>query len=341
MKRKYGGSPGSTDGHGSALRTFGDASAAAAGGGLFAWFRSKKNRPGPLTGDHKTLGNYELTARTSPTSDAFPTEDALRQMRYRAYLAKERLTSEYTVNSDLTRVGGDNTDSEDGEMGWRKKTGKDINEKVVSVRSVHQDTFDREQTLTRDADWDPAKDLDWNRDTLVGLDSLKHQKNLSMTSARDMSMSPERRPMMHIRQLSDVDGPQGSDPMSDTLGHTRGLSLSRPLLQLPEAAMTSDTAPPPLDHHDYHERGSSNMDFGEFGAGGLAGIGSARRNERLRSESLDVSGDVHFRSSSVATVVERPPSSLSTGGSERGRPLRSPSGPRQSTLSSHSSILRD
>ncbi|KAJ4475081.1 acid protease [Lentinula aciculospora] len=341
MKRKYGNSGASTDEHAPPSRAFEDAPLAnsVAGGGLFAWFRSKK-KSSPYVGDQKGLGAYELAGRTSPTTDTFPTEDALRQMRYQAYMNKERLTSEYTVSSEHTRI--EDADGHDGEMGWRKKLGekypRDTSDGLIASR-----------TLTQDADWDPAKELDWNRDTLVGLDSPVHTMDAPMVNTRDLSLSPERRPVMTRRESSDAAGSRSSRAEPSTLfGHGRGQSISLPLLQLPETALTLDNTPltshstqDPTNRSSAQSSSSPENDFdlGEFG-GGMAGVGSARRNERLRSESLDISGDIALPSS-----LERPSSSYSSYSSrfERGRPTRTPTGPRQSTLSSHSSsiILHD
>ncbi|KAJ3771179.1 acid protease [Lentinula raphanica] len=338
MKRKYTGSGASSDGHGPTPRTFGDASAttgSAPSGGLFAWFRPKK-KLSPYIGDSKALGAYELAARSSPTTDSFPSEDALRQMRYQAYMDKQRLTSEYTVSSEHTRVG-DADDGHEGEMGWRKKLG----DKYV------RDASDG-RTLTQDADWDPAKELDWNRDTLVGLDSPVHHKDASDAIAREASTSPERRPIVPRRGSSDAAGSRSSrfEPSINLTSHGRGQSLSLPLLQMPETALTVDDNPTTsrsinqdvTDRHSPSHSSSSRddvVDLTEFG-GGMAGVGSARRNERLRSESLDISADVVLPSS-----IERPQSSYSSYSSrfERGRPARTPTGPRQSTLSSHSSSI--
>ncbi|KAJ3797425.1 aspartic peptidase domain-containing protein [Lentinula aff. detonsa] len=341
MKRKYRGSGTSTEDPGPPLRTLGNAPVtnSTAGGGLFAWFRSKKESS-PYIGDQKGLGAYELAARSSPTTDTFPSEDALRQMRYQAYVNKSRLTSEYTVSSEHTRIG-DADEGYDGEMGWRKKLG----EKYVRDAS---DGLPTSRTLTQDADWDPARDLDWNRDTLVGLDSTAHHKDASMGKARDSSLSPERRPIIPRRESSDAAGSRSSRfvPSTDLPDHGRGQSLSLPLLQMPESALMADNTPltsqSTQNSADRSTARSSSdpeddMDLAEFG-GGMAGIGSARRNERLRTESLDISADMILES-----TVERPASSYSSYSSrlERGRPTRTPTGPRQSTFSSHSSIIHD
>ncbi|KAE9394730.1 acid protease [Gymnopus androsaceus JB14] len=266
MKRKYPNSGGSVDGHGPSLRSFGDAPAA--GGGLFSKFRPKKSRPSPYISDNKDLGIYELAARTSPTADAFPSADVLREFEIRR---------RYTVNSDRTRVG-DVEEGEDSEMGWKKKVGGGGN----------GDAFDGLSTMR----------------TLSPQHSSKHhEKNSSQGTARDFSQSPERRPMMHRRESSgDTNGSRSSPLRVDDLpgGHSRGPSLSFPLLQLPETALTHDTT----SHVDETALG---LDLGDFSDPMPSTLG-----------------------------VERPSSSLSSG-SERGRPARMPSGPRQSTLSSSSS----
>ncbi|KAJ3881652.1 aspartic peptidase domain-containing protein [Lentinula edodes] len=339
MRRRYRGSGASTDEHGLPSRAFGDASAtnSTKSGGLFAWFHPKKISS-PYVGDQKGLGAYELAGRTSPTTDTFPSEDALRQMRYQAYMNKERLTSEYTVSSEHTRIG-DAEDGNDAEMGWRKKIG----EKFPRDTS---DGLTTSRTLTQDADWNPAKEFDWNRDTLVGLDSPTHNKDEQIANAR--ALSPEGRPIIPRRESSDAAGSRSSrfEPSTDLLGHGRGQSITLPLLQLPETALMLDSTPlTSQSTQDTADRSpaqttssrENDWDLGEFGSG-MAGVGSARRNERLRSESLDISGDINLPSS-----VERPASSYSSYSSrfERGRPARTPTGPRHSTLSTSSSIIHD
>ncbi|KAJ4481812.1 aspartic peptidase domain-containing protein [Lentinula lateritia] len=337
MRRRYRGSGASTDEHGLPSRAFGGASAtnSTKSGGLFAWFHPKKISS-PYVGDQKGLGAYELAGRTSPTTDTFPSEDALRQMRYQAYMNKERLTSEYTVSSEHTRIG-DAEDGNDAEMGWRKKIG----EKFPRDTS---DGLTTSRTLTQDADWNPAKELDWNRDTLVGLDPPTHNKDEQIANAR--ALSPEGRPIIPRRESSDAVGSRSSrfEPSTDLSGHGRGQSITLPLLQLPETALmltplTSQSTQDTADRSPAQTTSSpeNDWDLGEFGSG-MAGVGSARRNERLRSESLDISGDINLPSS-----VERPASSYSSYSSrfERGRPARTPTGPRHSTLSTSSSIIHD
>lgn len=319
MRRKYPSSSSSIDGHEPSLRSYEDAPAT--GGGLFAGLR-KKSRP---VGDHKDLGRYELAGRTSPTGGAFLSEDALREMRYNSYMKNERFAD--TFNSDHTRVG----DVEEGmndEMGWKKSINDD--EKSAS------DAISSMRTVNRNADWDPSPGhgLDWNQGTLVGLDSPRHHRNhISQESARDLSLSPELQHTMHRRKSSDAIGSQLADDSQG--GHGRGPSLSFPLLQLPETAFTHDTTP-----FERVQETALGLDLGEFG--GMAGIGTGRRKEKLRSESLDISGigDTHssFSGQVPSSIgIERPSSSLSTSVSERGR-LRTSPGHGQSPTSSASHL---
>ncbi|KAF9073316.1 aspartic peptidase domain-containing protein [Rhodocollybia butyracea] len=301
MKRKYRGTGPSPNANGSALRSFEDSPAStAADGGLFGWFRSKKSTHDPYIRDQKDLGAYQLAGRHSLTTDTLPSEDALRQMRYKSYLQRERLASEYTINSEHTRIG-DLEDVADGEFGLKKKAdGKSTPPRDITIGS-----------LSRDIDWDPAKDLDWNRETLVGLDSSMHYKDMSWSSARDRSLSPEQRPMMLQLGSKEAGGSRSSrvEPLSDSPGHGRGPSITHPLLQLPETALIYDNnTPQSLPATPEHDSSRSDLDLdqGEFGEfGGMAGVGSARRNKRLHSESLDM----NIR---PISTIEPPPSSHST-----------------------------
>ena len=175
---------------------------------LFAlrWFVSRRPwgkgnrgvRRGEFGGDQKGLGAYELARRGSQSSDSQPSEDALRQMRFEAYVRKNRDSFEHSTSTARTRVGdeGDGGGGGDRELGYK-----------AGLQSVEL------SPLPGADSWDPATGLDWGGGTLVGgartktpIDPDERDEDLSPEWAghqRTGSQLSVMRPVAHVRVLSD------------------------------------------------------------------------------------------------------------------------------------------
>ncbi|THV02475.1 acid protease [Dendrothele bispora CBS 962.96] len=284
------------------------ASASTATGLLGFWRRRRSDH----STNEKSRGEYELTG--TGLHGQLSSEDALRKMRYQAYMSKERLASQYSTSTTRTRIA-DEEDvciNEDGTRRKRTSVGSH------AAGSVDDNGHNNEVVHnTYDDPWDPNTALDWgdNRATIVGTGRGDHRKKVSDGSnGRSLSPPGERVPMLQDRQLS---------PTAPTFAHTRERSVDLP--PLPHGEAHGDPSLPASS-----DPATDDLDLEEFGAisNSMAGIGTAARGSMIDpdmrfSHSHHHSGSM---SSTTSTLNARP------------RPTRMPSGPRQSSMYSTSSL---
>ncbi|TFK32891.1 aspartic peptidase domain-containing protein, partial [Crucibulum laeve] len=277
--------------------------------------------------DKRDLGAYRLALRGS--QEALPSEEALRRMRYEEYL-KEKSSLTGSSGMEQTLVGGGvalvkDVGNEDGEFGYRRKD---------FVLPADDDTCDPKTGAA----------IEYPDATLVG-----SGRGRERDSSGDPDSSPER--VYHRRTDTEARALQ-------LPSHGRQLSVAVPLL--PTA---SDESPNPhpnissIEHtadtrnHDYE----AESDLAEFGAGGMAGIGTASRTSKIDASFRDSTTDSSYRESRAHTLNQSVSSTSSGGGDvgavitpllashspvSRGRLDRAPVGPRLS-VGSRTSVHSD
>ncbi|KAL0576262.1 hypothetical protein V5O48_005706 [Marasmius crinis-equi] len=330
LRRKYAAAAKAGGAHPEARRGLGAASDAGAtaisNSGLFGWWKNRKQEA-----KNEKKGTYELAVGRWSEDDILPHEDVLRQRRFDEYMRKERMKSEYTVDSARTRI------DDDDEPAWRHKQDPEaLGDNVVAPVSARDTTG--HAVMRPNADWNPARELDWgeNRATLVERDSYYERPKTAYDPTQrdsDNESSPERAPILS-RQLSGGDAPISPPPPTLAKSHSRRLSET-PLLP-PVHELRAATPISPMFTDD---------DLAEFGSLSMAGVGTAARQSRIdpdfRQSVAEESPRVNSSSPTSLRPTpspvdefasqNRPVSATSTRSSHtRGRPTRTPTGPRQS-----------
>ncbi len=230
--------------------------------------------------DRKTA--YSLVRGFGNEAPGALSEDALREIRFRAYMRKEKSSTDSTVSSDRTRVGSLSLGKQYGKEG--EDDGQD--EFGFSMKRVSGD----EEVV-----WDPRTGLDWGDDTPaqtgngpvgemdVTVDQDHSEAHNSTTSWKEYPA------ISHHPQYSD---PEFIVPVQ----HRPQNSVSVPLLSAqheispvaadeshdqdsPHSAMA--IAPPPLPSDRYFLQETSDFELGVLTGTSMAGVGTASRTSKM------------------------------------------------------------
>lgn len=234
---------------------------------------------------------YRLARRNSSgviaTGDL--TEDQLREMRFQAFLQKEkRVLSDGTMDSDRTLAV-------EQAGGVPPKAKQNLEEFGVVVWKDSESGHGHPVEEEDDEVWDPrTAGLPWKDSTLVG--TGQRQPHAAATTDLSPPSSPERAVFPHHR--STYSDPEPAHP------HRQMPSVDIPLLSsqqypppddeyrdnptIPTRLHHAHKIPHNLDpHHDYARETDDLAEFGLMNGVGMAGVGSASRTTNVGAHRLD------------------------------------------------------
>lgn len=235
---------------------------------------------------------YSLVRGSGNETPGILSEDALREIRFRAYKRKEKTSTDSTVSSNRTRVGSLSFGKRYG------KEGEDGNGEDEFEFAVKRVSGDEEEV------WDPRTGLNWGDDTYVQRGNVAvDEKEATIPLALDRDCNEARNPTTYTHR------PLYSDPdLAVPFRHKSQKSISVPLLsaqhhdqpppnQGAEERVTEEInhttydqvlpisgatiVPPPLPSDSYFFQETDSYELGVSNGTSMAGVGTALRTSKV------------------------------------------------------------